>query len=282
MKTILAATDLSSRSDRAIERAVSLAQQHKARLVILHIVDEDLSSEIAERRKQEAETAIRDHLTSIMDIAGLDFAVQVVFGKDFVDILGQADEQDADLIVLGMHREGRLRDLFVGTTVERVARYGTRPVLVVRDRVRHEYCRVMIAIDLSVCSRRALDVALDLVPDGEFDLVHAFEVPFPAFLSGRDTRREVTKEHQDQVQRMVEGEVSAIVETLKGSAPSLHPIVRQGETLSVILREVERQHPDLLVVGTHGRTGVAHAILGSIAEALLRDPPCDVLAVPGR
>ena len=49
--------------------------------------------------------------------------------------------------------------------------------------------------------------------------------------------------------------------------------------VDTITRAVERFAPDLLVVGTHGRTGVAHALLGSVAGTLLADPPVDVLAV---
>jgi nucleotide-binding universal stress UspA family protein len=53
----------------------------------------------------------------------------------------------------------------------------------------------------------------------------------------------------------------------------------RGRAPEVIRAEVERLRPDLLIVGTHGRTGVPHAIIGSVAEDLLSAPPCDVMAV---
>lgn len=55
----------------------------------------------------------------------------------------------------------------------------------------------------------------------------------------------------------------------------------RGEPTSVILDQIAKQHPDLLAVGTHGRAGIARAVLGSVARTLLQDPPCDVLAVRG-
>ena len=59
----------------------------------------------------------------------------------------------------------------------------------------------------------------------------------------------------------------------------LHKVLAHGEVHQVLSREVERLKPDLLAMGTHGRTGIAHAFLGSIAEDLLGRPPCDALAV---
>ena len=55
--------------------------------------------------------------------------------------------------------------------------------------------------------------------------------------------------------------------------------MEEGAVREVIGRQVSRLNPDLLVIGTHGRTGVAHAFLGSVAEDLLKNPPCDVLVV---
>ncbi|NBB82898.1 MAG: universal stress protein, partial [Alphaproteobacteria bacterium] len=59
----------------------------------------------------------------------------------------------------------------------------------------------------------------------------------------------------------------------------LSPLVRIGGVVQAVAAAAERFSPDLLVVGTHGRTGVAHALLGSVAGTLLADPPVDVLAI---
>lgn len=56
-------------------------------------------------------------------------------------------------------------------------------------------------------------------------------------------------------------------------------IIRNGDVRQVLCEEADRPTADLLVVGTHGRTGVSHELLGSVAEDILRSPPCDVLAV---
>ena len=58
------------------------------------------------------------------------------------------------------------------------------------------------------------------------------------------------------------------------------PVVEHGWPEDVILRAVNEKKPDLLVLGTHARGGIAHAVLGSVAEWVLLEASCDVLAVP--
>jgi len=183
------------------------------------------------------------------------------------------------MIVLGVHREDAFKDMFRGTTAERVIRAGNVPALLVKDRVSGPYRRIMVGVDFSVYSRRAVEFAVKFVPSGEFHLVHAYDVPFKGFLHGHDTVREFSKQQQAQFQQMIDGEMATFLASLDAKAPKLERVMQEGTVREVIHQQISRLMPDLLVIGTHGRTGVAHAFLGSVAEDLLRDPPCDVLAV---
>ncbi len=278
MKKLLVATDLSPRSDRALDRALALSEELMAELMILHVVDEELPSTIADRLKEEAEATINDSLNMASGPERRKISCNVVFGSGFKDILKEADESNADLIIMGTHRETALGGFFLGTTVERVIRHGNDPVLVVKDRMGGPYRRILIGIDFSVYSRRAVEFALTFVPNGEFVLIHAFDLPFKGFL-GRSTLGEVRKKHQEQMDAMLEEEMQAFLNSLPSPPENLKQVMREGFVREVISEKVKKLDPDLLVIGTHGRTGVAHALLGSVAEDLLRDPPCDVLAV---
>ncbi|HET6518523.1 MAG TPA: universal stress protein [Geminicoccaceae bacterium] len=278
VKRLLAATDLSPRSDRALDRAARLARQWGAELTVLHVVDDDLPASLADRRRSEAELEIRRHLAALPDAGGSKAKVEVVYGQGFAGIIRVAEEREADLVVLGTHRESGLRDIFVGTTVERVLRHGGRPVLLVRDRAPEPYRRVLIAVDFSVYSRRALEFAFRFAPDGEFHIVHAYDVPFSGLL-GADPRGEPGKRQARSFQRMVSEEMDAFLAGFGGAHPHVTRIVRQGAVTDIVAEEVASLRAQLLVVGTHGRTGVAHALLGSVAGSLMKRPPCDVLAV---
>ncbi|MCE7999467.1 MAG: universal stress protein [Rhodobiaceae bacterium] len=278
-KTILMATDLSARSDRALERAVTLAKQHQARLVILNIIDEDLPSSVQDRVRDATLTEIQNSLDRVDGAEALDPSVEAIAGKDYRDILDHADAIAADLIVLGIHRNEAGNKPIAGTTMERVIRKGQKPVLVVPNRTEGTYNKVAVAVDFSAYSRIAIRQALTLAPGAEFNAIHSYHVPFGGFQRGRETRNAYRDEHERTLTQLIEEEL----ETLIGSASQpdipFHKVIKQGETQSVIRSEVERLQPDLLVLGTHGRVGLTHALLGSIAESFLNNPPCDVLVV---
>ncbi len=278
LSKLLVATDLSLRSGRAVERAVILAKQNNATLTVLHVVDADLPAKTADWLLDDTRVLITDHLATLPGANTVPTDIKIVLGKDYSDIVDVAKTVEAELIVLGVHRN-EARGFFRGTTAERVFRTGARPVLVVKTRPQAFYRRVIVGVDFSECSRRAVEIAWWLVPDGEFHLVHAFDVPFKEFLTGDDTRCEVSKNHQEQMNQFVGEKFSAFQTILQASPARLFQVVRQGSVGQVIQEQVDRLKPDLLVLGTHGRSGIAHAMLGSVAEEILSSPPCDVLAV---
>ncbi len=134
MQSLLMATDLSSRSDRALERAVSIAREAGAKLTIVHVVDDALPPSVADAQEEFARTAIREHARSLTKRGRPQVSIEVVVGRPYAQIFEAAEKSDAELIVLGMHREDTLKDMFRGTTVERVIRTGPFPVLLVKDR----------------------------------------------------------------------------------------------------------------------------------------------------
>ena len=279
MKSILMATDLSARSDRALERAVEIARQRGAELLVVHVIDDDLAQPLAAAQQTAARQAIQAHIDSLDTKDGPDIKAETNLGRPYVDILEMSEKTDAELIVLGTHREDTFKDMFRGTTAERVVRAGAVPVLLVKDRTDGPYRRVMVGIDFSVYSRRALACAIELVPEGEFHLVHAYDVPFKGFLYGQDSRKEVSEEHRAGFEKLINEEMATFLTTLEGEPPRFERIMQEGTVRDVLHQQIRSLSPDLLVIGTHGRTGVAHAILGSVAEDLLSEPPCDVLAV---
>jgi len=279
MKHILVATDLSARSDRAMDRAFALVRESGAEITVLHVVDDELPAAVADQLKVEAEAAIERLCLGPTGRGVARINRRVTFGRGFEQVIRNADDVAADLLVLGLHRNEGGRGLFVGTTVERVICHGETPVLVVKDRVDGPYRRILVAVDFSPCSRHAAQLALGELPGAEVVLVHAYDVPFKGFITGRSTREEVSKRHQQQFDNMVEGEMAAFLSSLPQGAGHIEKVMREGTVREVIQEQVARRKPDLLVLGTHGRTGVAHALLGSIAEDRLNAPPCDVLAV---
>jgi nucleotide-binding universal stress UspA family protein len=277
MKKILMATDLSARSDRALQRAMRLAVEQKAALEIVHVVDDTLPQRIIERHEEGAYEALGAQILALPGAGSIAVTPQIIRGENFADILRRAEEIEADLVVLGIHRHSN-RPLFRGTTAERIIRLGRLPVLVVRDPVADPYERVLVAVDLSPHSRRALEIAAELAPEADFRLVHATYVPFKGLLDSK-TVNLVAHEEETTFKRMLERDLHDLVARLGKPALRWEIIVQEGLAQSVLLAQAEDFKPDLIAIGTHGRTGIAHAMLGSVAEDLLADAPTDVLAV---
>lgn len=257
MKSLLVATDLSATSDQAIARAIMLATQVTARLTIVHVVD----GADAQHREAAAREAIGAQLARL-PVGRTPTAIRIVGGKHVEAILSTAQEEAADLLVIGKHRAVEDIGVFRGSTGERMVRSGSRSVLLVKtEAAGRAYGKVVVGVDFSPSSRRAVEFALDMFPNAEVILLHAYAPPtvpgdidarldsqFTEFMTGLDIAR-------------------------------FSRMSRQGPPVPTLLKAIAAIGPDLVVTGTHGRTGSGPMQIGTVAERLLTEVTTDVLAV---
>ncbi|MCW5774504.1 MAG: universal stress protein [Rhodospirillaceae bacterium] len=277
IRSILFATDLSERSDRAFARAVALAREHGAKLTVVHVVEGELPVALVARRRDEASQIVAAELSALQPRLKVELTLET--GDPYAAILQCAKSVDADLIVLGRHRARPLVDLFVGTTVERVIRLGALPVLVVRNRVSGPYASAVAAVDFSPASTRALEIARAVAPRAALTLAHAYHIPFVGFLGSAQDRKAERDMHERRLAQLLAELGKPTGKRQMRLAP---PVMKEGEVARVIAGAARKTGAELLVLGTHGKSAVAAAVLGSLATAFLNDPPCDVLAVPMR
>jgi nucleotide-binding universal stress UspA family protein len=244
-------------------------------LRVLSVVEGDRPANLVDAERAEAERVVSGRLQTAGD-AKPSSSISVVAGKPFVEILREAASWPADLVVIGMHQADVLQDMFRGTTAERIIREGHIPTLVVRKDAAEDYRRIVVGIDFSVHALRAAQCAFRLAPEAEFHLVHSFLSPFPHFLYG-GVRAEAREVHTQAMDRAVNEELTAFVARFGDQVPPLNRLVVNGMAQEVLLASASQLDADLLVAGTHGRAGIAHAALGSVAEDLLLQAPCDVL-----
>jgi universal stress protein E len=278
---ILAATDFSTRSNRALRQAGLLAQPGNAQLHIVHVVDDDQPDELVRMEKQEAERVLNEQLASMPELRDVQARPLVVTGDPFDGILRAAADVNADLIVMGSHRK-QLLDIIIGTTIERVIRQGPFPVLMVNNEAQRKYENVLAPVDMVEASADALQAATTtgLISDNRVTLLHAF-MPVgkgKMFIGGAD---------QDGIDRYVAGErdevMNELVAFLAASVDRMHGRwslrVEEGGPMEVISRVISEIRPDLLVMGTNGRSGLLKVLIGSVTEEALRSLNVDILAV---
>ncbi len=143
--------------------------------------------------------------------------------------------------------------------------------------------RLVHASDFSAYSREALEYAVEfaLTLGAELYLLHVFERPFfsePGVSHSLQIRHGV-----DQWIREVKAEESkkldALAEEVRGRGVTVHPLLKEGIPFVEILKTAEEIPADLLVLGTHGRTGLAHVVIGSVAQRVVQKAKCPVLTV---
>ena len=281
MRCLLVATDLSSRSDRALRRAALLAQTSGAELLLLHAVDDDQPPSMVELERQEARRLLSEQIAGLPELQASGAVALIEEGDAFEAVLRLSDARSVDLVVLGEHRRRPLRDIFVGTTLERVMRYGRRPILMVHQPVAAPYRRVLAVTDFSEHSARALKAAerLGLLAGVELDVLHAFEPPYTGALALADVPEVRMRAHAAQARREAGAVLARFLDGLGLERPP-RALIEEGQAATVIQEAVARLHPDLLVIGTTGAGALRRAMIGSVAAEVLAQVPCDALALP--
>ncbi len=279
-KTVLLATDLSPRCDRALDRAVSLAELWQANLVILHVLEDTRSWAsdtivpswrrppdpfgLAQRRLIDDIGAVADTATIVIDEGNPADAIQRT-----------AEERGCDLIITGVARDEPLGRFVLGTTVDRLLRSSHLPVLVVKNRARRRYRNVLVATDFSESSRHALEAAARYFPLQKLTIFHAYDPPMSAFATDpASNRREYRKVAEQEYEAFLKSTPSE--DLIRKHA---HPLIEFG-TPSQLLRECVRDmNIDLAVLGTHGRSTLFEVLIGSVAKQIMAELPCDALVI---
>jgi nucleotide-binding universal stress UspA family protein len=268
MRHVLAATDLSPRSDRAVERAFRLADRLGARLTVFTAVDDAMPARLARVMLAETEGHLTAFCESLSDGGRIRFETRVTQGDPVELVPDTVIAEEADLLVLGLHRRRAYLEGLRETTLERALRLAGVPVLLVRNPASEDYRTVLAAVDFSPAATAAIRAAHALAPDAVIHGIHAVEPSIAIALAGT-TPEGTLADAQAACARWLD----------QTALPSgmARPEIRQGELPPVFLAAFGRVSPDLVAVGAHARRGLVHRRLGSFALELLGDPPADVL-----
>jgi nucleotide-binding universal stress UspA family protein len=206
------------------------------------------------------------------------------------EIAACARSTKAELVVMGRGGGSAWRDVFLGSTAERVIRGLTVPVLAVRLPARARYQRPAIALEFDQAAHDALALMLRIcsAPRPPVVVIHAYDVLFHgrAYMSLSDERAEEWRGEfkRDAARKLANLLVTSLAraKVAPGDAPMWKTDIRYGSPRMMIKKAVRKANADLLVLGTRGFTGLKHLFLGTVAGDVLREVSCDVLVVPPR
>jgi nucleotide-binding universal stress UspA family protein len=290
LRTVLVAADFSESSREAFRFACSLSREGTTSVLVFHVVE---PRSVAEQPVYLGDRTVhftaappdRAHLEALRERLreayvperAIDVEYRVKEGHPVEELLRLEQDPGWDLIVLGTRGRTGLRHLLAGSVAEKVLRGARCPVLALRSRVQHAQSApistVLHPTDFSELSRSALKVSRELARDlgARLVLLHIAtpEVGFPE-VGPFEVAQQEDRDTLEDMRAQLDG--PDLKEPIEVEAV-------RGEVVPEILRAAETRGCDLIVMGTHGRTGLSRLLMGGVAEAVLRRAPCPVLIV---
>lgn len=291
-RSLVVGVDFSRFSVSALAQAARLARLAQAKLHAVHVVDPDVLEDVqralgipAVQVRADFVREARERLQTHVGELGIDpgsLELHIPVGNPLQEILGEVHRTRADLLVLGEkgdweHSPGP------GSLATHCVRKADARVLLVREPHRGPFRRVVACVDGSPTSALALAEAVRMAQgDGaHLDAIHVFSPPWRR-LHYRAPTLEATPDQQAQYREGLEGFLhgctapfAAQFEALRART-HLVESVRPWVGIVGFLRDTEA---DLAVLGTRGRTGWKHLLMGTTAERVIRESPCSILAV---
>jgi nucleotide-binding universal stress UspA family protein len=269
----------------ALRSAAALAERADAALYILHVVEPyafyqkmRFPTLPAEALLEEVVLKMRAQLKDLAaspELSRLRVETDAHIGKPFVELIRACRNWNGNLIVVGASTRGEGR--FLGSTGERVLRKASVPVLIAKRTLPVGPKTVLIPTDFSPCSKQAAEEGLALVHGfgGRAIFLHVLDIRYiyPAAY-GAETMLLPPIAPED-----LEPDWQEFLQGLPLEGVSWEKQTREGRAAQCIADTAAELGTDLVVIGTHGRTGLAHMLLGSVAEAVLHLAECSVLAV---
>lgn len=296
IKHILCPVDFSETSARALHYAMVMAQRVTAQVTLLHaytlpnfVMPEgamlpdarDLTRLSVEAQAKLDETAAKYTHTLVR------LTPELTVGEPSIEIPRCAKENEVDLIVMATHGRTGLEHALLGSVAERVVRTSEIPVLTIREpRPGDRHAQTLtVAIETIVCpvdfsepSAKALTYAAALARQlgASLHLIHVHStVDYAMAAEAYTVRPDLLRELKQGVERRIEElRASVATEGLKVTASTI-----TGVPYKAIHEEAHAKHADLIVMGTHGRTGFERMLLGSVTERVVRTSTVPVLTI---
>jgi nucleotide-binding universal stress UspA family protein len=278
LRAVVAGVDVSTMGRRVADRARIMAEASGETLLLLHVLEpvgEAMIEPSIARLMREYQIAGAEKLAEwVKERAQVPVELEVVKGSPSWELTARG--KTASLVVVG---SSSLDAFSVGPVAKRVARKTVADTLVVRRQPRVAYHRIIAAVDFSEHSRVAVNRGLALFPDAEITVLYSMPSRFDSILVEAGLFKEELDASRDARLGMAEERMEEYAATWNGSVSTL---VVDGPPTHTIEEVVRRRGADLVVVASRGASATRMVLLGSVAEGLVAQAPCDVLVARSR
>ena len=276
-RKILSAVDGSISSIHALRESFKFASNEKCWITVSSVVpsyvgDLDMIGvgDVMDAMKKPCEVALKD-AERLAREEGVLIKTVCEEGEIFERISDLAAAENCDLIVIGRRGLHRLERSLVGSVTARVIGYSQRDVLVVPVGTHVGFQRVLVATDGSKQCRAAVERAIDFSRSygGEISVVSVVDVTAEFYA-------EAPQVVDDMIHKS-KGYVEEVKEQAEASGVKVEAFVKEGEAYQAIVELAKERDVNIIVMGSHGRTGLKRLLMGSVAEKVIGYAPCPVL-----
>ena len=289
-KTILVPLDRSPCAEKAMPVAVAIARRNDATLHLVMVHEAfGLNLPTALPAVHQAWVQEREHwlhaaAARLKRESGVQVKWALLHGRTAPTLATFIREKGIDLVVMATHGRGGIGRAWLGSTADALLRLCEAPVLLIRPVAAAStavFAQVLAAVDGSPIAGHVVDAAAPLSEKGDCTLLHVLTPP-PAYPSHHipDAR----EREREELERRKAAAIS-FLDTMaeRAEVRGLEPVAKlvvDENVAATILREAEQTGADLIALGTHGRGPVLRAILGSVADKVIRSATVPVLVVP--
>ena len=294
MKTlsrVLAATDLSAPARHAVNRGFQIAASSQARYSVIHALELETLDALREWMgenvtsvKDKLEEDARNNLQQLLTEEGSNHGIKaesvVMNGPHLAVITTYAEQSGAELLVIGERGKDFLRHHLLGSTASRLIRKSFKyPVLVVKQPPHEPYKRILIPLDFSNASVKAVKFSRQLAPDAKLVLLHAFEVPFEGKIVYAGVDERVIEQYRITTRERALAKIRDVARLAGLDVTDYTPLIVHGDPSQTVIDQEQELGVDLIVMGKHGKSFTEDLLLGSVTKHVLAESQCDVLVV---
>ena len=291
-RPILVATDLSAHARHAADRAARIAHETSAPLTLMHVMPGGTLQELRQwlgtghaleqQLRDDAQRQLDQLTAELQTSRRVSAQARLAVGSALDEIGREAEAMDAALVVLGARGAGFMRRLVLGSTSERLLRRTTRPLLVVRQTPHEPYRRILVALDFSPWSERAVALARRVAPRATLLLFNAYQVPFEEKLHFAGVDAATIEHYRQQARANATQGVHALAARCGLQTGHWEPCIVEGDASQRIIEHEQEKDIDLVVLGKHGQSATEDLLLGSVSKHVLAEGSVDVLVSTAR
>ncbi|MBU0700851.1 universal stress protein [bacterium] len=273
---ILVPFDGSASSKHALLEAVKLVDDENTRITVASVMlpyDGEMELIWVKDMREAMRKSCESIISGAKKLAGDSIKTICEEGNVHERIIDLANVEDCDVIVMGRRGLRRFERVLVGSVTARVIGHSNKDVLVVPQGTNIGWENILLAVDGSKYSDAAANKAIELAKSyqGELKIISVVDIPTEFYAESPKAAEEL----MDKAKGIVE-DVSRQAEAANVKSSGY---VREGDATEVITEVVARENADIIIMGSHGRTGLLRLLMGSVAERVIGHASCPVLIV---